>query len=813
MLFKDLTDGRSVNPGIFKALYRSFLSIPVLALCISWIHFVQDGSNFNKNRSIVYYSDPPVISGISVSPITAGSAVINWTTDVPANSQIIYGATTAYGSSTLVDSTLALSHSLILYGLAPGKLYHYKILSADINETLAIATDNTFSTASLSASLGTLNTHTVSAYPAGKIVPWTSNPADGYDTVIYLAWSYLLNSVPNDPATGKPAYYSQSFLDPNTQAMANWPHNPAGLYAMLTESALKYYHYSGNAAVMQIAKDVAIWHLDHGMTLVTDNWPGVPYASGDAASLTYDGANLGNSSGVGDGDGYIEPDKIGELGNAWLQLYKYDGNIRFRDAAIQAANVLSSKVRTGSVNQSPWPFRVNAHTGIVREEYSSDVIAPVSLLDGLIAAGIGDTAAYRAARTTAWNWMMTYPMQNNAWAQYFEDVGIQSSYNSNLNQYNAMMTARYLLEHPEFDPNWETHVRGLITWVETEFGETSFGTMAINEQKSFFFFMGSHTSRYASINALLYEKTGDLAAREKAYRAFNWATYMARSTGVVIDGPEVNHEWFTDGYGDYVRHFVTGMAAVPEWSPANQTHLLRSSSLVKSISYGTTSVNYTTYDGNATDILHVNFNPSVVTADGIILPHRSDLSQSGWTLDIATKTLKIYHTGATQISISAAPSVKAICPASDTYFVLEKPGSGYSYQWQIDSTGNDFVDLLSDAIHSGVNTDTLRLHTPPTSCYGFKYRCIASKSGTYFFGATYVVKFEVTWQGNVSTAWENTANWNCNYIPDGFTDVIIPGGSVNDPVINMNAAVHSIIISSGGVLTVNSGIRLDIKGK
>jgi hypothetical protein len=52
--------------------------------------------------------------------------------------------------------------------------------------------------------------------------------------------------------------------------------------------------------------------------------------------------------------------------------------------------------------------------------------------------------------------------------------------------------------------------------------------------------------------------------------------------------------------------------------------------------------------------LHVNFNPASVTANGVALPKRSDLSQPGWTLDINTKTLRIYHTGATQISITGA---------------------------------------------------------------------------------------------------------------------------------------------------------------
>jgi hypothetical protein len=349
--------------------------------------------------------------------------------------------------------------------------------------------------------------------------------------------------------------------------------------------------------------------------------------------------------------GYLEPDKIGELGYGWLQLYKYNGNIRFRDAAIQSANQLSSHIRATSISQSPWPFRVRASNNSVLENYCSNIIGPVSLLDGLIAAGIGDTATYRTTRNAAWAWMMAFPMQNNIWAQYFEDVGVQGNYASNTNQYNAGMVARYLLEHPEYDPNWQTHVRGIITWIENTFGQSQFGSTTIKEQQVFAFPMGSHTSRYASVNALLYEKTGDLAAKEKAYRSFNWASYMARSTGVVIDGPDVNNQWFTDGYGDYIRHFMTGLGAVPEWSPANQTHLVSSSSVIKNISYSTNSVNYTTYDANAVEVLHINFNPFIVTADGVTLQQRTDLTQPGWTLDVATKTLRIYHANATQIYI------------------------------------------------------------------------------------------------------------------------------------------------------------------
>ncbi|TMI68367.1 MAG: T9SS type A sorting domain-containing protein, partial [Bacteroidetes bacterium] len=600
----------------------------------------------------------PVISAISVNSITESSAIITWTTSFGATSQVNHGTTSSYGLSTLVDSALVTTHSMILTSLAPGTVYHYQVLSGNAGGSPTVSGDNVFTTAGLAATLGTLNTHTIFAFPAGKIVPWTPNPTDGYNTVVTLAWNYLLNSVPNDPLTGKPAYYSRSYLDPNTQQVVNWDHNPAGMYSMLIESGLKYYAYSGNANVMQLAIDVAIWHLDHGMTLPTDSWANVPYSEGPYGSLTYNGAN------TADGVGNLEPDKIGELGYGMLQLYKFNGNTRFRDAAIQFANVLAAKVRTGNQTQSPWPHRVRANNGSSVEDYGADIIGPISLFDGLIAAGLGNTTAYQTARTTAWNWMMTYPMQNNVWSQYFEDVAVEGNYNSNLNQYDAMMAARYLLEHPEFDVNWETHVRGLITWVENTFGQASFGATAIKEQQVFPWIMGSHTSRYASVNALLYEKTGDLVAKEKAYRSFNWATYMARSNGVVIDGPDVNNQWFSDGYGDYIRHFMTGMGAVPEWSPASQTHLVQSNSVIKSITYGVNTLSYTTFNSSSTEVLHISYNPVSITVDGVEIPHRSDLSQPGWTLDIATKTLKIYHTSGTNIVINPGTGSRMITQAS-----------------------------------------------------------------------------------------------------------------------------------------------------
>ena len=47
----------------------------------------------------------------------------------------------------------------------------------------------------------------------------------------------------------------------------------------------------------------------------------------------------------------------------------------------------------------------------------------------------------------------------------------------------------------------------------------------------------TRVARFAAAQALWAERTGDAAAREQAFRAFNWATYMADARGVVRVGP------------------------------------------------------------------------------------------------------------------------------------------------------------------------------------------------------------------------------------------------------------------------------------
>jgi len=92
---------------------------------------------------------PPNISAVSVSPISFYSATITWITDEPADSQIEYGLTPAYGSFTSLDSSLSTNHSQTLNGLSPSTFYYYRVLSKDGASNLATGSQATFTTSDL----------------------------------------------------------------------------------------------------------------------------------------------------------------------------------------------------------------------------------------------------------------------------------------------------------------------------------------------------------------------------------------------------------------------------------------------------------------------------------------------------------------------------------------------------------------------------------------------------------------------------------------------------------------------------------------
>ena len=502
--------------------------------------------------------------------------------------------------------------------------------------------------------------HDVRLDAQGQLLSWVE-AGSPYDRVVRTAWN-AFKQIPVQPDGYRTYFTYPTFYGPNDPQHPMfsgrwWVHNPASLFAMLTDSAILYHAYAGDREVLERVREMLDHHLRHGTTAATDAWSLVPYACGDAGNPVYRGGTdtlycyqeNHTPCGRGDGVGFLEPDKVGELGQAYLRYYEVTLEKIYLEAAIHCADALAKNARPGDESHSPWPFRVDAKTGKqVREEYTANTIGPIRLFDELLRLRLGDRPSYRRTRDAAWKWLMAYPAKNRVWTQYFEDVLIYPDYRTNRNQYSPLETARYLLEHPERDPAGRARAKEIIDWVTAFFAADSvtmaglpergrqWGAEVISEQVNDMDKMSSHTARYASVLALWYELTGDPEAKARAFRSFNWATYSARENGLVktsID--EGTGYWFSDGYGDYMRHFQRGMASVPEWAPAHQDHLLGSTSVIRSIRYGESEIAYVTFDRQSIEVLRLRHRPAAVRAGAASLFPARDLARAreGYTIE------------------------------------------------------------------------------------------------------------------------------------------------------------------------------------
>ncbi len=126
-------------------------------------HFVQwsDGSIDNPRTDTNVTADvsvtanfaltdvtPPTFSSISSSSTSTG-ATITWATDEDSSTQVNYGLTSSYGSSTTETdiSPRTTSHSATITGLLSCTRYYYQVEGADASANTGTSTDEIFTTA------------------------------------------------------------------------------------------------------------------------------------------------------------------------------------------------------------------------------------------------------------------------------------------------------------------------------------------------------------------------------------------------------------------------------------------------------------------------------------------------------------------------------------------------------------------------------------------------------------------------------------------------------------------------------------------
>ncbi|HWR17313.1 MAG TPA: Ig-like domain-containing protein [Terriglobales bacterium] len=88
----------------------------------------------------------PNISNVSTTNVAITTATVTWTTDTATTSQVEFGTSASYGSSSPADNALVTSHSVSLSGLTAGALYHYRVRSKDSGGSEAVSPDATFQT-------------------------------------------------------------------------------------------------------------------------------------------------------------------------------------------------------------------------------------------------------------------------------------------------------------------------------------------------------------------------------------------------------------------------------------------------------------------------------------------------------------------------------------------------------------------------------------------------------------------------------------------------------------------------------------------
>ena len=486
------------------------------------------------------------------------------------------------------------------------------------------------------------NGHKVVLDSQGKILPWSTPREMAYDHFLRLRWDFIKTKVPNcpgpSPRSSYPQYYfycafwdKNGVLDPDT-----WMNDVGEKIPNWFESARLYYAYTGDASVMAIDKKLMDYTLAHGTSPASFAWPNFPYTTTNAGDMEFRGFTNGNHFALHETQvGYA-----GDIGLVYYRMYLYSGDKRYLNAALDVANTLARKARTGTSTQSVWPDRVIMDSGKITAEYGAHLVGCYMLFDQLIRANQGDVKAYENARDKTREFLWRYPLKTGYWTDGHTDNAINSNtYRSNTPESNYTLA---LFDYPELDPDWRADVPKLIKWTEEYFvvrcqpGEpaTQWGGNIVGEQDSFLPKMDYQTARYGAECARWYAVSGGESYKEKAYRSLNWVTYCNKPDGEGIESPVSKHisNWWSDLYGECPRMFYPAFAGVPEWAPPGENHILYSDAVLKDVAYESKQVQYTATQGAGTEYLRLNFHADSAALNGAKLVLRRDLSSEGYTL-------------------------------------------------------------------------------------------------------------------------------------------------------------------------------------
>ncbi len=469
-------------------------------------------------------------------------------------------------------------------------------------------------------------THNVVLDEEEKIIPWYYPRDKAYDNFLHLRWNYIKNRVPlspgPDPRSRYPQYYFYcAFKVRNDSILPDtWMNDIGEKIPNWFENARLYYAYTGDSGVMTIVRDFIDYTISHGTSDKSFAWPGFPYTTTNAGDTLFRGFTSAGRLALHE----IQVDHAGEMGLTYYRMYQYSGDEKYLWEALNVADVLAANVKDGDKDASVLPYRVVMDDGRITAPYGANWTGCYMLFENLVRVGLGNIEQYRSASDKIRNFLLEYPMKTGYWTDGHSDTDVKSNtYKSNLSASNMTLT---LFDYPELDPDRERNIPMLIKWTEDNFvfrtendePSTMWGANIVGEQDSFNFKMDYQTARYAAACARWYAISGDESYKEKAYRSLNWVTYCNDSTGMAFESPVSKSilSWWSDCYGECPRMFYHAFAAVPEWAPPGEDHILYSEGILRDVQYAEQNIKYTASAENGIEYIRLSFKPASVTIDG-----------------------------------------------------------------------------------------------------------------------------------------------------------------------------------------------------
>ena len=214
-----------------------------------------------------------------------------------------------------------------------------------------------------------------------------------------------------------------------------------------------------------------------------------------------------------------------------------------------------------------------------------------------------------------------------------------------------------------------------------------------------------------------------------------------------------------------------------------------------------TTSSYSGFSNVASSGMGQNYLPGALSATTY---YRRNVTNGTCTVYSVPVTITVNPTS-TSVSISSSAGT-TICSGTSVTFTATPTNGGTSpsYQWKVNgvNSGSNSATFTTSTLTNGqIVTCVLTSNAP----------CISPTTGTSN-ALTMSVNGANTWVGTTSTSWSTASNWCGGAVPTWLTNVIIPAGAMNMPLVSASVNVKNVTINASAKLSNSAAGTLNVYG-